>query len=206
MKTIYIIKNRVNNKVYVGQTKHYDIRKREHINDLKANRHSNVYLQEDFNKYGINNFKFEILENVNDIDANSREDYYMSYFGGIDTNYVYNAMNSKTKARCMKEKLHNYYVGKSHIEIHGKEKAEHMRKLNSDAHLGKPACYTPNKGKVKTLDGQMVEVTKSLYYKVHKLKNSGYKIKDIMKITNLKYNGIHLILTNSMYFSFKCND
>lgn len=116
MKTIYKIVCKENNRIYIGQTKHYDVRKREHINDLKANRHSNVYLQEDFNKYGVSQFTFEIIEEVPNNIGNNREDYWMSYYGGIDTNSVYNSMNSFTKSIYMKNKLHNYYIGKSHID------------------------------------------------------------------------------------------
>lgn len=206
MKTIYKIICKKNNRMYIGQTKHYDVRKREHINDLKANRHSNVYLQEDFNKYGISQFTFEIIEEVPNNIGNNREDYWMSYYGGIDTDSVYNSMNSFTKSIYMKNKLHNYYVGKSHIELHGEEVAERMRKANSMKHTGKKASYTPYKGKVKSLDGDMVEITETLYNQVLDLKKVGYKMTEISKITNIKYNGIYNIVNNKIYLPFKCND
>ena len=206
MKTVYKIVCKVNNRVYVGQTKHFNIRKREHINDLGANRHSNVYLQEDYNNYGLSNFTFEIIEEVADEFGNAREDYWMSYFGGIDTDNVYNSMNSITKSKYMKQKLHNYYVGRSHIEIHGREKAEKMRKVNSEKHLGKKAVYTPYKGKVKAIGGEMIVVTKDLYDRIMDLKSQGIKMVDISKITNIKYNGIYNIVNNKMYLPFKCND
>lgn len=206
MKTIYKIICKVNNRLYIGQTKRFTIRKREHINDLKANRHSNVYLQEDFNKYGMSEFTFEIVENVPDNIGNEREDYWMSYYGGINTENIYNSMNSVTKSVYMRDKLHNYYVGKSHIEIHGEEVAEKMRKVNSEKHMGKKASYTPYKGKVKSVDGYMVEVTEDLYTQILDLKNAGYKMTEISKLTNIKYNGIYNIVNNKMYLPFKCND
>lgn len=47
---IYCILNYDTGKMYFGLTKHYKIRVRDHINDLKANRHTNSYLQNAYNK------------------------------------------------------------------------------------------------------------------------------------------------------------
>lgn len=206
MRTIYKIICIKNNKVYIGQTKHYDIRKREHINDLKASRHSNVYLQEDFNKYGISGFIFEPIEDVDDSEGNAREDYWINYFGGIDTDCVYNSMNSITKSIYMKDKLRHYYLGKSHKEIHGEEMAERMRIANSMKHQGKKATYIPYKGKVKSINGDMIEVTEYLYNQVMELKNRGCKMTEIVEVTGIKYSGIYNIVYNKIYLPFKCND
>lgn len=58
---IYKITNLINNKFYIGSGK--CIRKRfyHHKTMLKHNKHTNSYLQRSWNKYGENNFKFEIL-------------------------------------------------------------------------------------------------------------------------------------------------
>lgn len=47
---IYCILNYDTGKMYFGLSKHYKIRVRDHVNDLKANRHNNNYLQNAFNK------------------------------------------------------------------------------------------------------------------------------------------------------------
>ena len=206
MKTIYKITNIINNRVYIGQTKQYSIRQRQHMNDLKSNRHSNTYLQEDYNKQSPSDFVFMIIEIVDDNISNEREDYWMSYYGGIDSQMIYNGMNSVTKAICMKQKLHNFYAGKSHVELHGKEKAEQMRLKNSQKHLGKQPCYVPNKGKVMGTDNQLHIVTEDLYNRVHKLKQDGIPIVKIIDIVGIKYSGVHHILNNSLYLPFKCND
>lgn len=60
---IYIITNKINEKVYIGES--LDIYRRwheEHIPQLRKKRHYNRKLQNDFNKYGEENFCFEILE------------------------------------------------------------------------------------------------------------------------------------------------
>lgn len=61
---IYQIKNKINNKIYIGSSKDIYKRWRYHIADFKANRHCNQYFQASWNKYGEDNFEFSILEKV----------------------------------------------------------------------------------------------------------------------------------------------
>ena len=59
---IYGIENAANNKWYIGQTINYKKRKREHLKDLRQNKHHNVHLQKAWNKYGKKYFKWYIIE------------------------------------------------------------------------------------------------------------------------------------------------
>lgn len=65
---IYQIRNLVNNKLYVGSTVNLNKRKKQHFNILKKNKHVNKYLQNAYNKYGENNFVFEVIEILNNKD------------------------------------------------------------------------------------------------------------------------------------------
>ena len=38
------------------------VRWRRHLRDLRKEQHSNINLQEDYNKYGLEAFEFEVLE------------------------------------------------------------------------------------------------------------------------------------------------
>jgi len=58
---IYKITNLVNNKIYIGSSTNLDKRKYEHFYDLKLNKHHSKYLQNSYNKHGVDNFKFETL-------------------------------------------------------------------------------------------------------------------------------------------------
>lgn len=52
------------NKNYVGSTNNFNRRKSEHIHHLKKNNHFNKYIQNLYNKYGIDDVIFSILEEV----------------------------------------------------------------------------------------------------------------------------------------------
>lgn len=61
---IYQIKNRINNKRYIGSAVNLKKRWRQHLNNLCRRRHYNKHLQAAFNKYGEEAFVFSILEKV----------------------------------------------------------------------------------------------------------------------------------------------
>jgi group I intron endonuclease len=59
---IYKIENKVNGKIYIGSTSHcFATRFRRHKSDLNANKHHSGILQRAWNKYGEDNFTFEII-------------------------------------------------------------------------------------------------------------------------------------------------
>ena len=93
---IYKITNIINNKMYIGSSENLERRRNEHFRELKANRHSNVKLQHAYNKYGVDNFKFEVLEYVADINCllNTEQkwlDEFKVYDRGIGYNISFSA-------------------------------------------------------------------------------------------------------------------
>lgn len=62
---VYQIRNKINNKIYIGSTVNLYNRFSRHISALKNNNHRNDHLQRAWNKYGEQNFVFEIIEIVN---------------------------------------------------------------------------------------------------------------------------------------------
>lgn len=87
---VYKIVNNVTNKVYVGQTINYKGRIVRHKSDLKCNRHSNPELQQDYNKYGLHSFKFELLERCSKNKLLEQETYWINYYGGKESECLYN--------------------------------------------------------------------------------------------------------------------
>lgn len=78
---VYYLECLVNSKKYIGSAQNLHGRKVEHFKNLR-NGTNNKLIQEDFNKYGEENFKFEILEILPNDDAIlvEKENYYMDYF------------------------------------------------------------------------------------------------------------------------------
>lgn len=58
---VYEILNTKNNFRYIGATFWFKQRKADHMTSLKRNVHANKNLQADWNKYGKQNFQFNIL-------------------------------------------------------------------------------------------------------------------------------------------------
>jgi len=87
---IYRITNTVNGKSYVGQSVDVKSRISHHRSELRNNRHENSYLQNAWNKYGEENFTFEILERCSRNELDEREIYYIDHFKTYKTFNGYN--------------------------------------------------------------------------------------------------------------------
>ena len=90
MGYIYKITNTVNNKVYIGQTvKTVQKRFTQHKNNSNKPYFAQIVLYKAFNKYGIENFSCETIEEVPNNQLNDREkywiEYYNSYFEGYNS-------------------------------------------------------------------------------------------------------------------------
>lgn len=99
---IYIIKNKINDKVYVGQTT-VSIKLRFQ-NHLSAARNGKGYIiGKAIRKYGENNFYIELLEECLKEELNEREKYWISYFNSTNYNFGYNMSIGGNAIRVTKE-------------------------------------------------------------------------------------------------------
>ena len=87
---IYEIKNIVNNKVYIGQSRNIHKRWNSHINELRNNKHHNYHLQQSWNKYGEENFQFSLLNVCEEHELNQLEAEHISLANAMDSDYGYN--------------------------------------------------------------------------------------------------------------------
>jgi len=85
---IYIIKNRINNKVYVGATNR-KIQQRflQHVSNASKYRKKRNKLYLAMQKYGAENFYVELLEQVSEDKAQEREDFWIAKYMSIDSGY-----------------------------------------------------------------------------------------------------------------------
>ena len=104
MGYIYKITNKVNNKMYIGQTvKTVNKRFTQHINNSNKPYFSQIVLYKAFNKYGIENFICETIEEVPNELLDEREQYWIEYY---DT--YFNGYNSTLGGRATE--LYNWDV------------------------------------------------------------------------------------------------
>jgi hypothetical protein len=81
LRGIYKIVCHINKRVYIGLSQDCNERLSQHKTQLINNKHSNNLLQEDFNKYGINNFSFNVIyeadtdESLNELEMKFVKDY-----------------------------------------------------------------------------------------------------------------------------------
>lgn len=89
MSFIYKITNLLNGKTYIGKTDIHTVQERfkEHIKDSKKYLDRPLYRA--FNKYGIENFKIETIEECNVNESCEREKYWIEYYNSFK--YGYNA-------------------------------------------------------------------------------------------------------------------
>lgn len=82
MAYIYKITNELNSKSYIGKTEkiHPLDRFYEHIKDSKSEYKGNRPLYRAFNKYGVENFSFEVIETVLSEESSSREIYWIATY------------------------------------------------------------------------------------------------------------------------------
>ena len=90
MYSIYIIQNKVNDKIYVGETKRSPYtRWVEHKRSLRKGSHCNSYLQRAWDKYGEENFEFYLVFNdeLTLDETNFLEEFYRVWFKEIGLVY-----------------------------------------------------------------------------------------------------------------------
>lgn len=119
---IYKITNKVNGKVYIGQTiRPLKVRFRQH-----TYRKDCTYLASAINKYGKENFTIELIETIPYEKLNEREIYWISFYKSQNKKYGYNLLKGGNSGNSGRYKLtpeqiqeiiylDSQYV--SHIEI-----------------------------------------------------------------------------------------
>lgn len=83
---IYKISNTINNKVYIGKSTNIEKRFRQHQNkSYRQEKHQAIHRAID--KYGVENFKFEVLEECGADIINNREKYWIGFYNSYEEGY-----------------------------------------------------------------------------------------------------------------------
>lgn len=83
---IYKIKNKINGKVYIGQS--VNIERRWHSHKYANCKSSAIYSA--IKKYGIENFSFKVIEECSIEELNDKEMYWINFYDSTNSNKGYN--------------------------------------------------------------------------------------------------------------------
>lgn len=151
---VYIIINKITSQYYIGSSAIAKNRIKIHLNELRKGIHNNLHLQRSWNKYGENNFKFDIIMYCQKEELLTREQEFIDKFQAFNPKFGYNKCPKANNTlgyiwtNEQKEKSSISHKGqiawnKGKMNIYSEE----TLKLISLSRLGKPAW---NKGIKRT--------------------------------------------------------
>ena len=212
---IYIITNKINGKVYIGKSNDIERRFKEHCSQYERNRTPNKPLYLAFEKYGIYNFSFEILELCPSENLNEKERYWIQKYQSDDKEKGYNIL-SGGDGHDTGEKHPNHKLTKEDVIDIRTRYANHERKKDVEAlykdKIGPsgfskvwkgttwsdvmPEVYTKenkefhkhNTGQKGSSNGRAL-LTEEDVYNIRKLKKEGYdkwEVYEMYKDTGIK--------------------
>lgn len=158
---IYEIRNKLNNKVYIGSAKNFDKRWKRHLSGLRNNNHPNIKLQRSFNKHGEYNFEFNIIEIISyekDIII-EKENYYIKKFNSKENGYniadasfgdtltfnpnrdliiekITNTINNNISNMTLDERKEKFGRKGESNGMYGKTHTEEVKKFLSEVNIG----------------------------------------------------------------------
>ncbi len=148
---IYEIKNKTNNKRYIGQTcQETNHRLYEHKSKLRSGIHENRHLQRAWNKFGEELFEFSIIEYAGTIDQlNLLEEKYMNQYKVLNRNYGYNIRFGGNNRKLSEETKLRISKSKTGIPVHTEESKRKISKFLT----GKPKSEETRRKLSESLKG-----------------------------------------------------
>lgn len=186
---IYGIKNLINQKVYVGQTKQkFQKRYWNHKWKLQNNQHDNKHLQNAWNKYGEENFEFFIIEIVEDACLiNDLEIQYISKYR--DGNLSYNILDGGEgfNGCVISEETRKIIGEKNRQRLLGTKLSEETKQKMSKTRKGK---YTFRPSDI---------LNEELAYKIKTMLVNGSTASEVSKELEIDYKLINNIISNNTW-------
>lgn len=180
MVGIYYILNKVNNKMYVGQSVNIKSRIANHRWKLRHGLHTRE-IQKDFNIYGESSFEFGVFIECEEWELNTFEEYFIFgldlYLYGYNSNYGGESpiFFEEFKSNC-KQNMIGKFTG-SRNPNYGKHLSEETRKKISDSKRG---TIPWNKGMTFSKD---ISLTRGMGGKTHSEESKAKMGKSIVMLT-----------------------
>ena len=181
---IYGIRNKINNKTYVGKTgMNFGDRWDSHRSLLNNGKHDNPYLQNAWNKYKQDNFEFIIPEEC-DLDVlDEREKYYIKLYK--DMGLAYNIHDGGNKGNNLGKHLSDETkrkIGeKNKVNSLGRKVSEETKKKMSESHAGMKYKPMSDEGR------KNLQRAKQEYFEQNPKK---LNVDDVIEIRRLRQDGM----------------
>lgn len=159
---IYMIRNIVNDKFYIGSTFYPKTRFKSHINALNNNTHRNKFLQKAWNKYGMKNFRFSIVISIFD----------RNQIKLIEQRYLDIYFN------CFRHKLYNLNYKADNGGFAGRKHTEETKNIMRMKRIGVSLCKGTQNPNSKLNDNKVREI-RELY------NSNKFKIVELSRLYNV---------------------
>lgn len=130
---VYLIKNCINGKVYVGSTLNFSSRIKRHRADLAKNKHHSIKLQRSYNKYNHQNFEFIPIQYCSKEYLIKIEQYWIDYFDSYNNGYN----SSPNAGNCLGYKQTDEHKRKISAGLKGFKRSEENKQNMRLANIGK---------------------------------------------------------------------
>ena len=151
---IYLIKNIISNKEYIGRSKNLQVRKHEHWNKLRKGIHKNPHLQASHNKYGKYSLYFVVLEYCEPKDLKVREQWWIDLLDTTDRKKGYNLKGSNGfDSHSLESKLKMSKSKKGNTNRLGKTHTDSAKSKIAAARVGKTQSPESNIKRAKKMKG-----------------------------------------------------
>lgn len=208
---VYMIKNKINNKMYIGSSVNYKRRWSQHKWYLNNGNHANKHLQNAWNKYGKENFVFKVIEECKDELQFEREQYYIDRYNPFSPNGYNISANAGIGIICEKEYKDKHFSGEKHPNATiTNEEVVNIKKLLSEGFKAKEisktygykmnlVCQISNLCKWVNVGTEYNDILKKIktkrisedtIVKAVELKKEGYTYKEIGEKLNVNGNSI----------------
>lgn len=163
VRGIYKVTNKINGKVYIGQSVDIGRRWRQHMTAK-----DDIYFHKAIQKYGVENFEWEVIEQCKKKDLDAREIYWIEYYDSFNKGYNCTKGGEGNSG----EGSPNWKGGISYDLEHKKEYGKQYYQVNKEElkEYGKQ-WYEVNKEKMKEYreaNKEKIKQQMKEYYEVNK--------------------------------------